>query len=154
MQSNPYLPPTRKYRNIRKHQVEMKGRSQSRKKRESLKACRDCLEELEGTRHLVSLLQSHLGRLPDKSSFHQFSRQDLLDEVCKAVPAGAHQPCGKTPLSQALVIHIVPFQPCPGGRQLQKPCISQPHQSTSPRKSTFPTTQQGPHYGSAPQTDK
>ncbi|XP_055283697.1 spermatogenesis-associated protein 31A3-like [Moschus berezovskii] len=38
---------------------------------------------------------SHLGRLPDKSSFHQFSCQDLLDEVCKAVPAGAHQPRGE-----------------------------------------------------------
>ncbi|KAB0347154.1 hypothetical protein FD754_012011 [Muntiacus muntjak] len=91
LQSNSYFPPSRKHINIRKHQVEVK-RSQSRKKSGSLKACRDCLEELEGTHHLVSLLQSHLGRLPDNSGFRHFSCQDLLDEVCKAGPAGVHQP--------------------------------------------------------------
>ncbi|CAN0461714.1 unnamed protein product [Rangifer tarandus platyrhynchus] len=95
LQSDSYVPPSRKHRNIRKHQVEVKRRSQSKKKSGSLKACRDCLEELEGTHHLVSLLQSHLGRLPDKSGFHQFSCQDLLDKVCKAVPAEARQPCGE-----------------------------------------------------------
>eukprot|EP00069_Balaena_mysticetus_P007059 bmy_18915T0 len=56
-------------------------------------ACRDCLEELEGTHNLVSLLQSCLGRLPGKGDFHQLSRQDPPGEMCKAVPAGAHQPC-------------------------------------------------------------
>ncbi|CAN0457804.1 unnamed protein product [Rangifer tarandus platyrhynchus] len=35
----------------------------------------------------------HLGRFPDKGSFHQISCQDLPGEVCKAVPAGAHPPC-------------------------------------------------------------
>ncbi|XP_059956490.1 putative spermatogenesis-associated protein 31C1 [Mesoplodon densirostris] len=53
--------------------------------------CRDCLEELEGTHDLVSLLQSCLGRLPGKGNFHQLSCQDPPGETCKAVPAGA---CG------------------------------------------------------------
>uniref|UniRef100_A0A4W2D9E4 Uncharacterized protein n=1 Tax=Bos indicus x Bos taurus TaxID=30522 RepID=A0A4W2D9E4_BOBOX len=65
----------------------------------------------------VSLLQSHLGRLPDKSSFHQISCQDLLDEVCKAVPAGAHPPCGEPvedtapamPLLAPLTKHHLPL---------------------------------------------
>ena len=35
----------------------------------------------------------HLGRFPDKGSFHQVSCQDSPGEVCKAVSAGAHQPC-------------------------------------------------------------
>ena len=35
----------------------------------------------------------HLGRFPDKGSFHQVSCEDSPGEVCKAVPAGAHQPC-------------------------------------------------------------
>ncbi|XP_040086655.1 spermatogenesis-associated protein 31A6-like [Oryx dammah] len=60
---------------------------------------------------------SHLGRLPDKSSFHQFSCQDLLDEVCKAVPDGAHQPCREpvedtapaTPLLAPLTKHHLPL---------------------------------------------
>ncbi|XP_059946897.1 spermatogenesis-associated protein 31A6-like isoform X1 [Mesoplodon densirostris] len=91
-QSNPFLAPPRKHRNIRKHQVELKGRSRSRKKSGSLKACRDCLEELEGTHNLVSLRQSCLGRLPGKDNFHQLSCQDPPGEACKAVPAGA---CGR-----------------------------------------------------------
>ncbi|XP_057576632.1 spermatogenesis-associated protein 31A6-like [Hippopotamus amphibius kiboko] len=92
-QSNPSLPPPRKHRNIRKHHVELKARSRSSKKSRSLKACRDCLEELEGIHSLVSLLQSHLGRLRDKGGFHQLSCQDPPGEVCKTVPAGARQPC-------------------------------------------------------------
>ncbi|XP_055284072.1 spermatogenesis-associated protein 31A6-like isoform X2 [Moschus berezovskii] len=35
----------------------------------------------------------HLGRFPDKGSFHRVSGQDSPGELCKAVPAGAHQPC-------------------------------------------------------------
>ena len=35
----------------------------------------------------------YLGRFPDKGSFDQVSCQDSPGEVCKAVPAGAHQPC-------------------------------------------------------------
>ncbi|XP_029776031.1 spermatogenesis-associated protein 31A6-like [Suricata suricatta] len=94
-QSNPSLPPAKKYTNIRKHQVELKRRNKSKKKSRALKACRNCLKELEGARSLISLLQSCLGRLPDKGGFHQLLSQDLPGEVCKAVPAGAHQPCGE-----------------------------------------------------------
>ena len=35
----------------------------------------------------------HLGRFPDKGSFHQVSCQDSPGEVCKSVPTRAHQPC-------------------------------------------------------------
>ncbi|XP_039734494.1 spermatogenesis-associated protein 31E1-like [Pteropus medius] len=75
--------------------VEPKWRRRSRKKSRTLKACRDCLQELEEVRGLISLLQSHLKRLSDKSSFRQRSCQDLSGKVCKAKPTGAHQPCGE-----------------------------------------------------------
>ncbi|KAG5213191.1 hypothetical protein JEQ12_008977 [Ovis aries] len=54
--------------------------------------CRDCLEELEGIRNLVLLLQSHVGSLSAKSSFHQLSWQDPPGVGQEAAPAGAHQP--------------------------------------------------------------
>ncbi|XP_022346925.1 spermatogenesis-associated protein 31A6-like [Enhydra lutris kenyoni] len=92
-QSNPSLPPARKYRSTRKHQVELRKRIRSKKKSGALKACRNCLKELEGARSLISLLQSCLGRLPDKGGFHQLLCQDLPGEVYKAAPARAHQPC-------------------------------------------------------------
>ncbi|XP_004414771.1 PREDICTED: spermatogenesis-associated protein 31A4-like [Odobenus rosmarus divergens] len=94
-QSNPSLPPARKYRNTRKHQVELRKRSRSKKKSGALKACRNCLKELEGARSLISLLQSCLVRLPDKGGFHQPLCQDPPGEAYKAVPAGAYQPCGE-----------------------------------------------------------
>ena len=48
----------------------------------------------------------YLGRFPDKGSFDQVSCQDSPGEVCKAVPAGAHQPCKEevaTTISPALL---------------------------------------------------
>ncbi|XP_040091115.1 spermatogenesis-associated protein 31E1-like [Oryx dammah] len=57
-----------------------------------LGACRDCQKELEEVRNLTSLLQTHLGRFPEKGNFHQLSSQDAPGKVCKAAPAGAHQP--------------------------------------------------------------
>ncbi|KAF0871369.1 spermatogenesis-associated protein 31A3-like [Crocuta crocuta] len=95
-QSNPSLPPAKKYRNVRKSQVDIMRRNKSKKKSRDLKACKNCLKELEGARSLISLLQSCLGRLPDKGGFHQLLCQDLPGEVCKAVPAGAHQPYRET----------------------------------------------------------
>ncbi|CAK7302189.1 Spermatogenesis-associated protein 31 [Vulpes lagopus] len=56
-QSNQPLPPARKYINTRKHQVELRKRNRSKKKSGALKACRNCLKELEGARSLISLLQ-------------------------------------------------------------------------------------------------
>uniref|UniRef100_A0A8C3WTZ6 Uncharacterized protein n=1 Tax=Catagonus wagneri TaxID=51154 RepID=A0A8C3WTZ6_9CETA len=44
---------------------------------------------------MLLLLQSHLGSLPDKGSFHLLSCQDPPGETCEAVPAGVHQPCGE-----------------------------------------------------------
>ncbi|XP_043305434.1 putative spermatogenesis-associated protein 31C2 [Cervus canadensis] len=79
--------------NHSQHRKERRGRSRSSKRNGALKACRDCLEELEEVWDLTSLLQRHLGRFPDKDSFHQISWQDSPGEVCKAVPAGAHPPC-------------------------------------------------------------
>ncbi|XP_055283702.1 putative spermatogenesis-associated protein 31C2 [Moschus berezovskii] len=57
-----------------------------------LRACRDCRKELEEVRDLTSLLQTHVGRFPEKGNFHQLSSQDAPGKVCKA-PTGAHQPC-------------------------------------------------------------
>ncbi|KAM9739578.1 spermatogenesis-associated protein 31E1-like [Dama dama] len=93
LENNPSFAPPRKHGNIRKHRKERRGRSRSSRRNGALKACRDCLEELEEVWDLTSLLQRHLGRFPDKDSFHQISWQDSPGEVCKAVPAGAHPPC-------------------------------------------------------------
>ncbi|XP_066110471.1 spermatogenesis-associated protein 31E1-like [Saccopteryx bilineata] len=51
-------------------------------KNEALKACRDCLLELEEVRNLMSILGSHLGRPPDTDSSCQRSDQDLPSEAC------------------------------------------------------------------------
>ncbi|OWK08516.1 hypothetical protein Celaphus_00010804 [Cervus elaphus hippelaphus] len=100
-QNNPSFPPPRKCGNSRKHHMDLRRRSRSRKRSGALKVCRDCLEELEGTRNLVLLLQSHVGSLPDKSSFHQLSWQDPPGVGQKAAPAGAHQP-SLEPLEEAI----------------------------------------------------
>nr|KAF6325751.1 SPATA31 subfamily E member 1 [Myotis myotis] len=90
------LPPPTKHRNSRKRSMEPKRRSRSRSRKKSgvLKACRECLQELEEARSLISLLGSHLGRPPEQGGLHQFSCQDSPDEVCKAAPAEAHLPDG------------------------------------------------------------
>ncbi|XP_008505471.2 spermatogenesis-associated protein 31E1-like [Equus przewalskii] len=96
LQSNPSLPPARKHGSIKKRQVEPRGRSsRTRKKSGALRACRDCLKELEEARGLVLLVQSHLDRLHDKGGFPQLSRQDAPGKVGKAASAGAHQPRGE-----------------------------------------------------------
>ncbi|XP_028387262.2 spermatogenesis-associated protein 31E1-like [Phyllostomus discolor] len=86
LESDPPLPPPRKHGNIRKHSVELRWRS--RKKSGALKACRDCLQEIEEARCLISLLQSHLGKFSD----NQHSCQNPPGELCKAAPTGVHQP--------------------------------------------------------------
>ncbi|XP_073661796.1 spermatogenesis-associated protein 31A6-like [Tursiops truncatus] len=73
--------------------MEPKGRCKIKEKMRAVKACRNSLKELEKARDLISLLQSHLHKLPDKGGFHQLSCQDPLGEVGKAAPAAAHQPC-------------------------------------------------------------
>ncbi|OWK07370.1 hypothetical protein Celaphus_00017005 [Cervus elaphus hippelaphus] len=91
LENNPSFPPPRKHGDI-KPQIEPRRRRRSRKKNEALKACRDCLKELEDIRDLTSLLQPHVGRFPEKGNSHQLASQDPLGKVCKAAPAGAHQP--------------------------------------------------------------
>ncbi|XP_077615610.1 spermatogenesis-associated protein 31E1-like [Crocuta crocuta] len=87
-------PPRRKHRLSRK-QVELRRRSiRDKKKSELLKACRDCLQELDGVRDLVSLLQSHLERRPDQGGLPQPLGQEGPGDVCEAAPAGAQRPCG------------------------------------------------------------
>ncbi|CAD7691936.1 unnamed protein product [Nyctereutes procyonoides] len=97
--NDPSLPPHEKHRNSRKHRVEPRRRSSRSQKKaqtlKTLKACRDCLQELEEVRDLISLLQSHLGRVPDQEAFHQFLHQEAPEEVSKAASAGAHQPCSE-----------------------------------------------------------
>uniref|UniRef100_A0A8D1BJV6 Uncharacterized protein n=1 Tax=Sus scrofa TaxID=9823 RepID=A0A8D1BJV6_PIG len=44
---------------------------------------------------LSPISYSHLGRLPDKGSFHLLSCQEPPGETCEAVPAGVCQPCGE-----------------------------------------------------------
>ncbi|KAB0365091.1 hypothetical protein FD754_009247 [Muntiacus muntjak] len=85
LENNPSFPPPKKHGTIRK-----RGRSRSRIRHGALKAGRDCLEALEEVWDLTSLLL--LRRLPDKDGFHQVSSQDAPGDVCKAGPAGAHQP--------------------------------------------------------------
>ncbi|XP_024852055.2 spermatogenesis-associated protein 31E1 [Bos taurus] len=95
-QNKPTLPPLRKHRNTRKHQMQPSGRCRDRKTDRALKACRDCLKELEEVRDLASHLQRHLGRTTDKGTIHQLSSQET------------------------------PGEPCLGGRGLPKPEVSLP----------------------------
>ncbi|CAK6434124.1 unnamed protein product [Pipistrellus nathusii] len=91
-------PPRREHGNTRKHSVEPRrsrsSRSRSRRKSAALKACRECLQDLEKARGLINLLGSHLGRPPEQGGFGQRSCQDPSGEVCEAAPAGANGPCG------------------------------------------------------------
>eukprot|EP00070_Physeter_catodon_P042389 XP_028349283.1 putative spermatogenesis-associated protein 31C2 [Physeter catodon] len=81
--------------------MERRGRCKFKKKNKALKACGDCREELEKVHALLSLLQSHLERIPDKGGFHQPSCEEAPGEVCKAAPAGADQPC-REPAEEAV----------------------------------------------------
>ncbi|XP_053438043.1 spermatogenesis-associated protein 31E1-like isoform X2 [Nycticebus coucang] len=83
-----------------KHPMDKRGRPRSRKKSCALKACRDCLRELEGAWDLILLLQSLLGKLPDKGGSHQVSCGDPLGEVCTPAPASTHRRRGE-PLEDA-----------------------------------------------------
>ncbi|XP_047550629.1 spermatogenesis-associated protein 31A6-like [Lutra lutra] len=82
-----------KHRKSRKYQAEPRRRSNRRKKNQTLKVFRDCLQDLEEVQDLFSLLQSHLARLSDQGGFHQFLRQAAPGPVRQGVPAGASQPC-------------------------------------------------------------
>ncbi|KAG8505040.1 Spermatogenesis-associated protein 31A1, partial [Galemys pyrenaicus] len=111
LQGSPSLPSSRKHRNNREQQREPRGRNRSRKKSQTVEACRDCLKELELARNRISLLQSppgtfcpwlqhvppvfcsRLGKCHDKRGFRQLLCQDHPDEMCKAAPAGSRWSC-------------------------------------------------------------
>uniref|UniRef100_A0A8C9DAQ6 Uncharacterized protein n=1 Tax=Panthera leo TaxID=9689 RepID=A0A8C9DAQ6_PANLE len=73
---------------------------------------RNCLQELEGVRDLVSLLQSHLGRLSDQGGLHQLLGQEAPGAAGKAAPAGAHQPRGE-PVRDAAPTRAPTASPAP-----------------------------------------
>ncbi|XP_035579320.1 spermatogenesis-associated protein 31E1-like isoform X1 [Zalophus californianus] len=107
-QPNPSLPPCKKHRNIRKpprvlssqYQAEpWRRNNRSKKKNQTLKACRDCLQELEEVQDLFSLLQSHLARVSDQGRF-QLLHRAAPGQVRRGVPAGAHEPC-REPMEDA-----------------------------------------------------
>nr|XP_025747147.1 spermatogenesis-associated protein 31E1-like [Callorhinus ursinus] len=99
-QTNPSLPPRKKHRNIRKYQAKpWRRNNRSKKKNQTLKACRDCLQELEEVQDLFSLLQSHLARVSDQGHF-QLLHRAAPGQVRRGVPAGAHQPC-REPMEDA-----------------------------------------------------
>ncbi|XP_071458698.1 spermatogenesis-associated protein 31A6-like [Marmota flaviventris] len=72
-----------------------------RKKSDILKDYSDFWKKVEETKDLLLLLQSHLQKLQDDSTFHQPLRRDDPDEMCKPGSAGAHQSC-TLPVQEAL----------------------------------------------------
>nr|XP_044633214.1 uncharacterized protein LOC123288848 [Equus asinus] len=83
-----------KRRNVRKPQVEPRGRnSRSPKKSAALQAYRQGLKALAEACGLTSLLQSDTGRLPSNGAFHRLSCPHSPGDVWKPVSAGAQQPC-------------------------------------------------------------
>nr|XP_012639677.1 spermatogenesis-associated protein 31E1-like [Microcebus murinus] len=115
LKSDPSSPPPGQKRNSRKHPVEKSGRPRSRKKSCALRVCRDCLRELEGAQDLTSLLQSHLGQLPDKGGFHQLSCPAPLEEVSNPAPASTHRPHGESveDASPATSTRLASLAQCP-----------------------------------------
>ncbi|XP_032116442.1 LOW QUALITY PROTEIN: spermatogenesis-associated protein 31E1 [Sapajus apella] len=93
----PYLPsdPPWRRRSSREDQRKRRGRSRSRKQIPALKACRILLRELEETRDLSCLLESHLRKLAGEGGSHPPLGGDPLGDVCKPAPAQAPQPHGK-----------------------------------------------------------
>ncbi|XP_070102524.1 spermatogenesis-associated protein 31E1-like [Equus caballus] len=88
--------PTDKRRNVRKRQVEPRGRSsRSRKKRGALKAYRAGRKDLAEVGGLRSLSPSSPGRLSCKGCFHRLTSQASPGEACKTASARVRQPRGK-----------------------------------------------------------
>ncbi|XP_064217763.1 spermatogenesis-associated protein 31A6-like [Aotus nancymaae] len=72
-------------------QHQRRRRPKGRKKNNSLKASRERLTGLEGTRDLYSQLQRILGPYPNKGDFGRLSGPDPPGEECKRAPDGASQ---------------------------------------------------------------
>ncbi|XP_011902335.1 PREDICTED: spermatogenesis-associated protein 31E1-like [Cercocebus atys] len=95
LHSDPPSPPPGRKRSSREPQRERRGRSRSRKKISALKACRNLLRELEETRDLNNLLESHLRKLAGEGGSHLPLGGEPPGDVCKPAPAKAHQLHGK-----------------------------------------------------------
>ncbi|XP_007539965.3 spermatogenesis-associated protein 31A6-like [Erinaceus europaeus] len=91
-QSNSPLSPPTNNRSIKKYEKSPRPRKRSRRRSGALKACRDCLQELDGIWSLLSFLQSRLRKLPNKSSSHPCIDLDP-PQVKKPVSSRAHWPC-------------------------------------------------------------
>ncbi|XP_059956513.1 spermatogenesis-associated protein 31E1-like [Mesoplodon densirostris] len=149
LKNNVSSPPPRKHEDIRKHQIEPKVRRKNNKKNRAWEDLAYCLEAAEVAQALISLLHSppgpggswlqlvphvschYLVKFRDNGSFHQLSCQDPICEMCKAEPAGAHQPCGE-PAEEA-----VPAI-CPSA------ALAPPTQGSLPVASTLSTEHQDP----------
>ncbi|XP_033092678.1 spermatogenesis-associated protein 31E1-like [Trachypithecus francoisi] len=95
LHSDPPSPPPGRKRSSREPQRERRGRSRSRKKISALKACRILLRELEETRDLNYLLESHMRKLAGEGGSHLPLGAEPPGDVCKPAPAKAHQLHGK-----------------------------------------------------------
>ncbi|KAL2781220.1 spermatogenesis-associated protein 31A3, partial [Daubentonia madagascariensis] len=78
---------------------------------------RECLRELEEAWDLISLLQSHPGRVPDEGDFHQLLCQDTPGKLCKRASGRAPQPHGRRVEDAALIVPPLaspaPLTECP-----------------------------------------
>nr|XP_008256515.3 spermatogenesis-associated protein 31E1 isoform X1 [Oryctolagus cuniculus] len=146
--STPSSRPPKKKGTIRKGQVQTRRRTNSRKKSRALKACRDCLEKLKEARGLVSLLQSHLGKLPDDSASHLLCR-DLQGDERNPAPAGGHQPHGE-PEEDASPVTSSPLPSPALLTQHPPPPASRPSEGPQQVQSDVKSTPAGPVPDSAP----
>uniref|UniRef100_G1SUT6 Spermatogenesis-associated protein 31E1-like n=1 Tax=Oryctolagus cuniculus TaxID=9986 RepID=G1SUT6_RABIT len=146
--STPSSRPPKKKGTIRKGQVQTWRKTRNKKKSATLKACRDCLEELKEARGLVSLLQSHLGKLPDNSASHLLCR-DLQGDERNPAPAGGHQPHGE-PEEDASPVTSSPLPSPALLTQHPPPPASRPSEGPQQVQSDVKSNPAGPAPDSAP----
>nr|XP_008256133.2 spermatogenesis-associated protein 31A6 isoform X1 [Oryctolagus cuniculus] len=95
LQSKPAPAPPRTKGILRKPQAQTTRRRIKCRKSRALKACRHCLEKPKEVPGLISLLQSHLGKLSDKGSCPQLPCDDPPGKKSKPAPCPAQWPRGE-----------------------------------------------------------